>query len=338
MSISRFFVKKTPGVIDLVDSDELSDEGEQEKTGCALPRDNGSSLPVTTNDHTESTQSFSESAEHSEQAGISAQLKEESGLQTTSVSLQDKAIKDPPESMSSRTPYLDAAESFRERNEEVSASATNTLSVSLMTDDTAAGSSNPFAKFAFQKKEGSSPGKQSSLDSWFTKPPAPKKPRTFSAGGKEWIRMQDLPVDEQERIITKWHSFLADPCSLEDSRFQILVAARLHARCQEGPVRQAMKALNELCRNGISVQQFAQMNPQDLHPAIANLQYYPTKAKHLVKAAQEIQSQFAAKVPEHESQLRQLTGIGPVLADLLAFVNTRKVHQDRAASQTKPRA
>ena len=145
--------------------------------------------------------------------------------------------------------------------------------------------------------------------------------------------MQDLPSEEQERIITKWHSFVIDGSSVEEARFQILVAARLHARCQEGPVRQAVAALRKQLPS-LSVQSLALADPQTLHSALSNLQYFRTKAAHLVKAAQEIQSQFAGQVPELDSQLRQLTGIGPVFADVLAFVNTRAVHGKRGCSRS----
>lgn len=127
--------------------------------------------------------------------------------------------------------------------------------------------------------------------------------------------------------------------TMEDKRFQILVAARLHARCQEGPVRQAMQSLHAtLCPTHgpkLSVELLAQTDPEVWMQSISNLQYYPTKARHIQKAATTILEQFRGQVPEQEADLQKLMGIGPVLADLLAFVNTRQVHLDRQQRRLK---
>jgi predicted flap endonuclease-1-like 5' DNA nuclease len=44
-------------------------------------------------------------------------------------------------------------------------------------------------------------------------------------------------------------------------------------------------------------------------------------------------NQHNAQVPEGETQLKEIMGIGPVLADLLAFVNTRQRHDATDTSQ-----
>ena len=204
---------------------------------------------------------------------------------------------------------------------------------------------NPFAQFA---ASGSSLHKRpTDLPQWLappkkTKPNPPQKSAAASSSSSSWIRMRDLPASEQERIVIKWHSLVRfrsnssgapRPC-LEDSRFHILVAARLHARCQEGPVRQAMQALYRHWDGKLTVQTLATADPEDWKDVIRNLQYYATKARQLQKAAREILQQFNGQVPEMDQDLRKLTGIGPVLADLLAFVNLRQVHhQQRGQSQ-----
>jgi HhH-GPD superfamily base excision DNA repair protein len=165
-----------------------------------------------------------------------------------------------------------------------------------------------------------------------------KSTKTQSHGSKtatsDWIRMKDIPAEEQEGIVHKWHT-MADPtASLEDKRFQILVAARLHARCQDGPVRKAMKELRsyfDSSNQQLTVKAMATADPDDLHTSIKNLQYYITKAANLVKAAQELKVRYGGRVPEDEHSLKQITGIGPVLADLLAFVNTRARHREALA-------
>jgi hypothetical protein len=162
---------------------------------------------------------------------------------------------------------------------------------------------------------------QSNNSTSITTPKPPKKPKTCG-----FVKIGDLSAEEQERITKKWHS-MADPLApLEVRRFQVLVAARLHARCQEPSVRKAMESLREACPV-LSVTEVAIADPEVLARYITNLQYYNVKAKQLVKAANEIKSQFAGMVPEDEHSLLQITGVGKVFADLLAFVNTRSAHR-----------
>lgn len=158
-----------------------------------------------------------------------------------------------------------------------------------------------------------------------------------------------MSKDEQQRIVEKWHSMVvnyndddnntknndtASTAYMEDRRWQVFVAARLHARCQEGPVRRALQKLHEhfLTNHGcttLSVNAMATVDPLDWMDVISNLQYYRTKAHHLQQAAKQISQTFHGQVPETKADLQSLMGIGPVLANLLAFVNTRGIHQER---------
>jgi endonuclease III len=157
----------------------------------------------------------------------------------------------------------------------------------------------------------------------------------------EFIPMRSISKEEQDTITRKWHS-MADPTApLEVRRFQVLVAARLHARCQEPSVRKAMTVLREAflpsqtttnttSEDGagvLNVSTVARADPHVLALHLTNLQYYNIKAQHIVKAAQEIETEFQGVVPEDETSLLRLTGVGKVFADLLAFVNTREIHQ-----------
>ena len=215
---------------------------------------------------------------------------------------------------------------------------------------------NPFAQFAATAVSCESSSKRLSnsidLSKWMA--PPKKKPRpacktTTASSSSTWVRMEELSKDEQERVVEKWHSMMVvndnnaasdEASTMEDQRWQIFVAARLHARCQDGPVRRAMKNLHAcLCpAHGptLSVSLLATVDPLVWTESIKNLQYYPTKARHIHQAAQEIIQNFQAKVPERAADLKTLTGIGPVLADLLAFVNTRKVHEERKSSSGQP--
>jgi endonuclease III len=77
----------------------------------------------------------------------------------------------------------------------------------------------------------------------------------------------------------------------------------------------------------LTVSAVAQADPEVLALHITNLQYYNSKAQQIVKAAKEIETEFHGIVPEDETSLLRLTGVGKVFADLLAFVNTHEIHE-----------
>jgi endonuclease III len=155
----------------------------------------------------------------------------------------------------------------------------------------------------------------------------PKK-KKMSKVSKELLKLKDISSDEQDKIVRKWHSMADSSVSLEDRRYQILLAARLHARCQEPTVRKAMAVLRDLVKpETLSINEIIKLDPEVLANHITNLQYYNVKAAQIVKAANEIKSQHGGLVPEDEFSLLQITGIGKTFADLLAFVNTREAHE-----------
>ena len=346
MSLSRFFrpvgkkrSRSHPNVIDFVDTAEDDDEqksrAKREPSG-SLSHENGTNHALSSNrDFAEITKLAT-----GEQSRLAAQevivLENEDSSASPQADIIETADFSAEKTDESTSVSSQKAMEPRKAHAELCENVQSNAVAEPLSEKSTATRMNPFAKFVCQGMEGNHQISLTSLrdgarPSGAIRPPS-KKVKTSKTGcteqKKEWIRVKDLPLAEQERITAKWHSFVIDGSSIEESRFQILVAARLHARCQEGPVRQAMAALRQQLLS-LSVPTMAQVDPQTLHSVLSNLQYFRTKASHLVKAAQEIESQFAGQVPEQDSQLRQLTGIGPVFADLLAFVNTRAVHAKR---------
>lgn len=194
---------------------------------------------------------------------------------------------------------------------------------------------NPFAKFAFGRVSSTVLEKsipKTTLDHHDNitlkegaqvKDNTKKRKKSTAIG---FVPIRELPCSEQKKITAKWHS-LVDPSTnnVEDRRFQLLIAARLHARCQESTVRKAMQNLYKSI-TPFTVHTVAALDPNTISACIQNLQYHNMKAKHAVQAANEILNQFDGMVPEDEHELRMLTGIGPVFADLLSYVNTREIH------------
>lgn len=168
-----------------------------------------------------------------------------------------------------------------------------------------------------------------------------KKRRRTSTKNKcdnnDYVQVCQLPVEQREEIRTKWQS-LGDPNeSLEVRRFQVLVAARLHAQSREPTVRAAMDNLRKYFseQEGVGVEggtlnakNLAKADPKEIAKQIPSILFANVKAEHVVKAAKEVCSRFGGTVPQTQHGLKELTGIGPKLADILAFVNSRKAYEN----------
>lgn len=192
---------------------------------------------------------------------------------------------------------------------------------------------NPFAQFAFGSTSNTAAAAIPRGRNWVVSKqlePKPKKVKTKKGQKSEWKPMADLSASEQERVRQKWHGLVVMPCdsSLEDARFQIMVASRLHARCQEAVVRKCMASLHNA--GVLTCRALADYDVDALASLLTSLQYYNTKSKHLVQASKELLHRFDGKVPESKDDLLTITGIGPVMADLLSTINSRAAHQARA--------
>ena len=234
--------------------------------------------------------------------------------------------------------------------------------------------SNPFAAFAFKADEPSSisikskswPSKKRTLQSTnITSSSTTVKSMKLIKSTTQSIRQQDKvkswsiadlhaestksknfnEEEYRQELITKWHSFSDENAPLEERRFQVLIAARIHARCQEKVVSQAMQRLREYfaqkgtsddgqhnSMQSLSPQYLAQCDPEtDIAPLLSSVLFGNVKAQHIVLAAQDVLSKFRGQVPESMVNLKDITGIGPKLAAILNIVNRR----DTYTSQSK---
>lgn len=201
-------------------------------------------------------------------------------------------------------------------------------------DEEGTGKINPFLKFMHQGGSGSSSANivREIVSTHKVKKENPLPAAISSNKNKKCYekiaRMDTLTPEELGKVQAKWYAFLQKDDSIEDQRFQLLVAARLHARCQDKAVRQAMLQLRKLLEPlPFSAKTIAEADPSALQESFRNLQFYSVKSKHIVQAAKEIITQFNGQVPESECNLMKITGIGPVFADLLATINTKAAHQ-----------
>lgn len=142
--------------------------------------------------------------------------------------------------------------------------------------------------------------------------------------------MSNLTSYELNKVRQKWHSFSDsnDP-NLENKRFQVLVAARLHARAHEQVVHKAMRELIKLFKSKnkiLSAKEMSIAEPESIAHVISFVHFAKSKTVQIVKAAQEIHCQFNGNVPESSTDLQLITGIGPKIANILSIVNTHEAY------------
>ena len=114
----------------------------------------------------------------------------------------------------------------------------------------------------------------------------------------------------------------------------MLVAARLHAQSREPTVRAAMENLRKyfgekedaVDGGALNVKNLSRADPKEIAKQIPSILFANVKAEHIVKAAKEVCSRFGGIVPQGTHGLKEITGIGPKLADILAFANSHKAY------------
>lgn len=104
-------------------------------------------------------------------------------------------------------------------------------------------------------------------------------------------------------------------CSLEYSDpFELLVATRLSAQCTDARVNMVTPALFKRFKG---IDAFADANPEEVGEYIKSCGLYKTKAKDLVKMAQQLRENFNSTVPDTIEALTTLSGVGRKTANLI---------------------
>ena len=184
-------------------------------------------------------------------------------------------------------------------------------------------------------------------------PPCKKRKQTMVKDAKD-CEFSKKTKEELEECRNKWQSFADLDAPVEIRRFQVLIAARIHCQAHEGTVRKAMITLRNHFRepslessplqsdeNGSNTEQvivaveqrylspetLSKADPEEIAKMISSVLFANVKSKHIVQAAKEVKHQFHCKVPESETSLKSITGIGPKLAELLFHVNSHSLHE-----------
>lgn len=104
-------------------------------------------------------------------------------------------------------------------------------------------------------------------------------------------------------------------CSLVYSDpFELLVATRLSAQCTDARVNMVTPALFERFKG---VDAFAEADVEEVGEYIKSCGLYKTKAKDLVKMAQQLRENYNSQVPDSIEALTTLSGVGRKTANLI---------------------
>lgn len=104
-------------------------------------------------------------------------------------------------------------------------------------------------------------------------------------------------------------------CSLNyTDPFELLVATRLSAQCTDARVNMVTPALFERFKG---VDAFADADIEEVGEYIKSCGLYKTKAKDLVKMAQQLRENFGSTVPDNIEDLTTLSGVGRKTANLI---------------------
>ena len=104
-------------------------------------------------------------------------------------------------------------------------------------------------------------------------------------------------------------------CSLIYSDpFELLVATRLSAQCTDARVNMVTPALFERFKG---IDAFADADAEEVGEYIKSCGLYKTKAKDLVKMAQQLREHYNSRVPDTIEELTKLSGVGRKTANLI---------------------
>lgn len=104
-------------------------------------------------------------------------------------------------------------------------------------------------------------------------------------------------------------------CSLDfKTPFQLVVAVALSAQCTDERVNKTTPALFERCQ---TIQDFADIDINELENIIHPCGFYKNKAKNLKLCAQQVLENFKGEVPQTMEELLTLAGIGRKSANVI---------------------
>lgn len=170
--------------------------------------------------------------------------------------------------------------------------------------------------------------------------PSPERSRKRLREPSKPAPLEDLaamPRSERARIAAKWRSFAPEVCDALAIRFQMLVAAILHAKATEAVVRSAMARLRRAAASGASPSALTPawleaVNEEALVALLDGVHWHKVKARRLIAASAMVASLWSSGAMPRLSckELMAIPGVGPKLAVVLEFAFEFAVADDFA--------
>lgn len=115
------------------------------------------------------------------------------------------------------------------------------------------------------------------------------------------------------RLLLKEHPKPASELNFKDN-FQLLVSVMLSAQTTDKKVNQVTPSLFKLAKN---YKELAALQTSDIEKIIRPLNYYKTKAKHLVEMGKLVVKEFHGNLPETIEEMTKLPGVGRKTASVV---------------------
>ena len=123
-------------------------------------------------------------------------------------------------------------------------------------------------------------------------------------------------------------------CSLDfETPFQMVIAVMLSAQCTDERVNKTTPTLFKRCK---TIQDFANIDINELEKIIHPCGLYKNKAKNIKLCAKQILENFEGKVPDNMEDLQSLAGVGRKSANVVmleAFNNPQGIAVDTHAKR-----
>lgn len=142
------------------------------------------------------------------------------------------------------------------------------------------------------------------------------KPLVATASAKRGAGYNSIAPERVRQIIERLdRMYPGVTCALTHrNAWELLVATILSAQCTDVRVNMVTP---ELFKKYPTVQDFAQLEPEQVEPDIRSTGFFRNKSKSLVGAARKIVSDFGGKVPETMDKLLSLPGVARKTANVV---------------------
>ncbi|MGI0141467.1 MAG: endonuclease III domain-containing protein [Candidatus Micrarchaeales archaeon] len=125
--------------------------------------------------------------------------------------------------------------------------------------------------------------------------------------------MQSFPEEVMERLLKRYPDY-KDTMLNFSTPTELLIATILSPQCTDKQVNNVTK---ELFGKYKSFRDYANANTKELSADLSGINYYKTKAKHVIETAKIIEKQFHGRVPRTAGELMILPGVGRKVANVV---------------------